>query len=88
MNREELIEKLTEQYDDTRQPAALIHDPQRGLRGVAFLLGENLSRTWQSGDLLIFWENGDHTDLGPNTEVDFWQPLFDVVEDENGDQPE
>jgi hypothetical protein len=32
-------------------------------KGVALSLGENLTRLWQSGDVIVFWENGDHTML-------------------------
>lgn len=87
MKRRELMEKLGEQ-EDTLQPAALIHDPQRGVRGVAVVLGEDVSGQWYAGNLMILWEDGNVGSLGPNDEVDFWQPLFGVVEDENGDRPE
>ncbi len=87
MQRSELVAKLKEQ-EDTLQPAALILDPKTGNRGVAILLGENLGYTWQSGDLMVFWEDGDYTDISESYEVEFIQALFGVVEDANGDRPE
>lgn len=46
-------------------------------RGVAFSLGNNLSRIWQSGDVIVFWSDGSYTvlydrkegDIGPDAEV-------------------
>lgn len=36
----------------------------QGEKGIAILLGENLvTGTWLSGDIIVFWENGDHTIL-------------------------
>jgi hypothetical protein len=29
--------------------------------GIAFMLGESLSDTWRSGDVIIHWANGQHT---------------------------
>lgn len=34
-----------------------------GERGIAFKIGENLSATWQSGDVIVIWENGEQTVL-------------------------
>lgn len=39
--------------------AALIE--KDGERGIVFKIGENLSATWQSGDVIVFWENGEQT---------------------------
>lgn len=48
--------------------------PSRGVRGVVICVGENLSQTWQSGDVMVFWYNGDHTllvggEIKPDTEL-------------------
>ncbi len=87
MKRKELIEKLGEQKD-TLQPAALILDTELGTKGVAIVLGEDLSGTWRFADLIVFWDDGDISGLGPYKDIEFIKPLFGVVEDENGDQPE
>ena len=29
--------------------------------GIAFQIGETISKTWQSNDSIIFWEDGEHT---------------------------
>jgi len=31
--------------------------------GIAFLLNENISKTWQAGSIIIFWQDGDITTL-------------------------
>lgn len=41
--------------------AALIESD--GERGIAFKIGENLSQTWKSGDVIVIWENGEQTIL-------------------------
>lgn len=46
--------------------AALIEWTDRGdvvNRGIAICLGENLTSAWQSGDVIVFWDNGDHSML-------------------------
>jgi hypothetical protein len=45
--------------------------------GVAIHLGENLAQLWQSGDIIVFWSNGDHTMVPERVEVLQWD-LFDV----------
>lgn len=30
-------------------------------RAIVFKVGENISRSWLSGDIIAFWENGEHT---------------------------
>lgn len=73
LNRQELIAYLRNLKG--LQPAALIRH-QHGNYGIAFLLGENLSKTWQSGDLLIFWDNADQTDINPTDLVTIIHPLL------------
>ena len=43
--------------------ALIEHD---GQRGIAIKLGETLSKTWRSGDVIVFWANGEHT-VPPDT---------------------
>jgi hypothetical protein len=50
------------------QPAVLIEHGEEG-RGVAIRIGENLAETWQSGDVIVFWPNGDHTTIHPDHEI-------------------
>lgn len=50
-------------------PSALINMPNQGL-GVVFRLGGNLSDKWQSGDIIVFWANGDQTTLTEENEFD------------------
>jgi len=53
-------------------------------RGVALALGENLTKHFQSGDVIVFWANGDHTalydehygDIRPDTEIKVLEYLF------------
>lgn len=61
MTRQELILELNKQT--SRQPTALVMD-QHGDKGIAMILFKNMSHPWNSGDLIIFWANGDHTDYG------------------------
>ena len=35
----------------------------QGERGVAYVLGERLSKTWASGDVIVLWSDGEHTVL-------------------------
>lgn len=50
-------------------PAILIEGLKGEGRGIAIRLGENLSKKWQSGDVIIFWSNGDHTTMDPEDEI-------------------
>ena len=45
---------------DELQPYIAIRHETSGLSGMAIRLGENLSKMWQSGNILVFWDNGDH----------------------------
>ena len=60
-------------------------------RGIAVEIGENLSPIWQSGDVIVFWDNGDHTmlmggEIKPETElrVMFWfsgdSPVYNILD--------
>ena len=73
MTRQELILELNRQT--SIQPAALIMD-QRGRKGVAVIIDETLGDSWSSGDLIVFWANGDHTDIDARTDITILQPLF------------
>ena len=73
MTRQELILELNRQ--SAIQPAALVMD-RRGRKGVALIIGENLGDPWNSGDLIVFWSNGDHTDIDERTDITILQPLF------------
>ena len=46
---------------DWKATSAVIES--EGDRGIALKLGENLSGLWKSGDVIVFWEDGDHTEL-------------------------
>ena len=41
----------------------------QGERGIALLIGERLSKTWASGDIIVFWENGEQTVLPEDHKV-------------------
>jgi hypothetical protein len=44
------------------QPTCMIE--YQGEKGIVFQLGENLATgTWLSGDIIVFWEDGDQTTL-------------------------
>ena len=73
MTRQELILELNKQT--SRQPAALVMD-QHGDKGIATILFENMGHPWNSGDLIVFWSNGDHTDIDGRTDITILQPLF------------
>ena len=73
MTRQELILELNRQT--SIQPAALVMD-QRGRKGVAVIIGETLGDSWSSGDLIVFWANGDHTDIDARTDITILQALF------------
>jgi len=45
--------------DDELTNAALIE--HEGARGIAIKLGESLCGVWGSGNIIVFWSNGDHT---------------------------
>jgi hypothetical protein len=48
-----------ERFPNHLGPAALIRT-QHG-DAIAIRIGENLSRTWQSGDIMCIWPNGEYT---------------------------
>lgn len=73
MTRQQLIDALKAQ--NQIQPAALIR--YRYDLGIAMLLGENLGKPWMSGDLIIFWADGDHTDVGADQEVTWVKGIYD-----------
>jgi hypothetical protein len=74
--------------------SALIEWTSRGgfvERGVVMCVGGNLSQTWQSGDVIVFWYNGDCTllvggEIKPDTElrVAFWTtddgPVYNLLD--------
>jgi hypothetical protein len=59
MTKEELEAQF--ESDDSLAPCALIRF--QGELGIALKIGENLTKHWQSGDVIVFWENGEHTVL-------------------------
>lgn len=61
MTSRQLIEKFNN--NSWPVPCALIE--YNGERGIAFEIGENLSSTWPSGEVIVFWQDGTHTVL-PN----------------------
>lgn len=40
--------------------------------GVAICLGENFTKLWQSGDVIVFWPDGEHTTVPDVVEVLNW----------------
>lgn len=68
MNREQLIQALRRQPQT--QPMAVIRHARLERVGVAMIVGESLGGPWQSGSLIVFWKNGDHTDIGSNDEIE------------------
>lgn len=74
MNRQQLIDKLTETH--ALQPAALVRHVKQDSIGIAIILGESMGGAWQSGDLIIFWANGDHTDINPDDDVELLLSLM------------
>ena len=40
---------------------------------IAIEIGENLSQMWQSGDILFMWENGEHTTVEEDHEIEVLQ---------------
>lgn len=67
MFNEELEERF--KNDSGLAPSAVIEF--KGERGIAIALGENLvTNTWLSGDVIVFWENGEHTMLPEEQEFE------------------
>ena len=54
--------------------------------GVAICLGENLSKLYQSGDVIIFWDNGDHGVFDGDHEVEVLEVLIGIEPDETPPQ--
>jgi hypothetical protein len=76
LTRDELIARLQARREqvNTFQPMLIVE--YRGDYGIAMILGERLSSTWKSGDLIIFWDNGDQTDMGDGQRFNvFTDPL-------------
>lgn len=73
----EWLEQFDDREDSPLVSAAIIEWTNKGgrvERGVAMVLGENLAHNWQSGDVMVFWSNGDHTlliggEITPETEL-------------------
>jgi hypothetical protein len=58
------IEEFTNSFkrDSLQVPTALIE--YEGEKGIVIMIGENLvTGTWLSGDIIVHWENGEHTVL-------------------------
>ena len=63
MTPEELVRRI-DGDSDSLSWAVLIE--YQGIRGVAIKLGESLGDPWQSGDIVVFWQDGDSTALPDN----------------------
>jgi hypothetical protein len=72
MKRDQLIKEL-ENLPNTQQPMAIIRYHKD--YGIAMLLGDNLSATWQSRDFIVFWTNGEQTYLADDTEITYLGPV-------------
>jgi hypothetical protein len=59
MTDAELKERFNAEHWPT--PCALIE--YNGERGIAFYIGEALSSVWRPGNVIVFWEDGEHTIL-------------------------
>lgn len=57
LSREAVIE-IIDKY-----PCVFAKIEFQGNFGIAFRVGETISKTWQSNDYIVFWENGEHTVL-------------------------
>jgi hypothetical protein len=72
MTKEELIALFDEQTDYI-SPAALIEFQDE--KGLAIRIGENLADNWKSWEIIVFWQDGDHTVLPDEFELlklDLW----------------
>lgn len=61
---DESVEEAMSRFFDNRFPDYLA--PASMIRtqygdAIVIRIGENLSRTWQSGDIMCIWPNGEHT---------------------------
>lgn len=74
MTKEELMEMLNKRFGKkNRLPAAKIKF--QGEMGIVIRLAQNLSSTWQEGDFIVFWEDGEETILPDEFELaesDLW----------------
>jgi len=77
VTRAELEKRLADE-DVWMSASALIE--HEGARGIAIRLGETLHRLWQSGDVIVFWTNGDHTILPDEFELVREGDLFDAAD--------
>lgn len=68
MTYQELEDKLN--AHPCLQPAVIIREMKFQEIGIAICLGENLAKKWQSGDVIVFWPNGDHTTMNPEDEIE------------------
>ena len=62
------------------QPICTVKDPDGNGFGIAVRLGPNMSWKWQSGDIVVFWRNGDVTACDYLDDVvigDLWEHLTD-----------
>ena len=70
-NLAELTEILRDNRGDALVGAALVKT-DFGI-AIAIEMGENLSQMWQSGDVLFMWENGEHTTVREDDEIEVLQ---------------
>jgi hypothetical protein len=71
----ELDEHITQFREGALQGCALVrvHPMKGGHDGgiaVALQIGENISETWQSGDLMFCWPDGEHTTVHEDQEIE------------------
>jgi len=67
---ESLEEWLSSGEHSSIQPAAKIRHVKMGSVGIVFRLCEVLSEKYRSGDLIVFWSDGDYGVCNPGDEVE------------------
>jgi hypothetical protein len=69
---------------DYIQPCVRVRmiNPCEGDVGVCVKLGENLSSIWQSGEIICFWGNGDHTVIDDSDELEVLDDVWGIASPE------
>ncbi len=71
------LSKHLESAEDL-QPICTVKDPYGDSFGIAVRLGPNVSDKWMSGDIVVFWRNGDVTACDHIEDIviaDLWEHL-------------
>lgn len=71
-----MLWKQFEEYmaaKEALQPCALIKNETESSVGIAIYLCENLNKHFLSGDLIVFWNNGDYTTCRDDDEITILQ---------------